>query len=121
MRMATAGRPGASTSKVFRNGNFHTRQKFVNTDHRLRQTGTFQVVAENWRRPLSIQTPNLDRDMLHHIEQDPASSTRMIAAVEHVSHMIVGKLQHRQLLYPYHLRRVQGLGPADLSAREGFC
>jgi hypothetical protein len=61
------------------------RQTFVNIDCRLRETGTFQLVTANWGRPVSVQTPNLEENILHHIEQDPASSTRRIAAVEHVS------------------------------------
>jgi hypothetical protein len=93
------------------------RQNFVNTDCCLRETRTFQPVTANWGRPLSVQTPNLEENILHHIEQDPASSTRGIAAVEHVSHMTVWRVLHRQLLYQYHLQRVQGLGPADFPAR----
>jgi hypothetical protein len=64
-------------------------QTFVNIDRRLRETRTFKPVTANWGRPLSVQTPNLEENILHHIEQDPASSTRRIAAVEHVSHMTV--------------------------------
>jgi hypothetical protein len=45
------------------------RQTFVNIDCRLRETGTFQPVTENWGRPLSVQTPNLEENILHHIEQ----------------------------------------------------
>jgi hypothetical protein len=97
------------------------RQTFVNIDRRLRETRTFQPVTANWGRPLSVQTPNLEENILHHIEQDPARCTRRIAAVEHVSHMTVWGVLHRQLLYPYHLQRVQGLGPADFQAREAFC
>jgi hypothetical protein len=97
------------------------RQTFVNTDRRLRETGTFQPVTANWGRPLSVQTPDLEENILHHTEQDAASSTRRIASVEHVSHMTVWRVLHRQLLYPYHLQRVQGLGPADFPAREAFC
>jgi transposase len=88
------------------------RQTFVNINRRLRETGTFQPVTANWGRPLSVQTPNLEENILHLIEQDPAGSTRRIAAVERVSHMTVWRVVHRQLLYPYHLQRVQGLGSA---------
>jgi hypothetical protein len=93
------------------------RQTFVNIDRRLRETGTFQLVTANWGRPLSVQTHNLEKNILHHIEQDPASSTRRIAAVERMSHLTVWRVLHRQLLYPYHLQRIKGLGPADFPAR----
>jgi hypothetical protein len=96
-------------------------QTFVNIDCCLRETGTFQPVTANWGRPLSVQTPNLEENILHHIEKDPASSTRRIAAVEHVSHMTIWRVLHRQLLYLYNFQRVQGLGPADFPAREAFC
>jgi hypothetical protein len=62
------------------------RQTFVNIDCHLRETGIFQHVTANWGRPLSVQTPHLEESILHHIEQDPASSTRRIAAVERVTH-----------------------------------
>jgi hypothetical protein len=63
----------------------------------------------------------LEENILHRIEQDPASITMRIAAVEHVSHMTVWRVLQRQLLCPYHLQIVQGLGPADFPAREAFC
>jgi hypothetical protein len=93
------------------------RQTYVNIDRRLRETRTFQTVTANWGRPLSVQTPNFEENILHHIEQDPAGSSMRLAAVERVSHMTVWIVLHRQLLYPYRLQRAQGLGPADFSAR----
>jgi hypothetical protein len=68
MHKATAGRPGASTSRVFRNGIFHT-GKHLSTLIVAYETGTFQPVTANWGRPLSVQTPNLEVNILHHIEK----------------------------------------------------
>jgi hypothetical protein len=93
------------------------RYTFVNIDRRPRETGKFQPVTANWGRPLSVQTPNLEKNILHHTKQDLANSTRRTAAVERVPHMTVWRVLHRQLLYPYHLQRIQGLGPADFPAR----
>jgi hypothetical protein len=101
--------------------NLPHRQAFVNINRRLRETRTFNPVTANWGRPLSVQAPNLEENILHHIEHDPASSTRRIAAVVHVSHLTVWTVLHRQLLYLYHLQRVQGLGLDDFPAREAFC
>jgi hypothetical protein len=67
--------------------------------HRQTRNGTFQLVTTNWGRPLSIQTPNLEDDILHHTEQNPARSARSGTAVEHVSHMTIWRVL-RQLLYP---------------------
>jgi hypothetical protein len=72
------------------------RQTFVNIDCRQWESGTIQLVTANLGRPLSVQTPNLE-DTLH-TQQDPSSSTRRIASVEHVSHMTVWRVFCRQLL-----------------------
>jgi hypothetical protein len=117
VRMAIAGRPGTSTSRVFPNDIFHI-GKHLSTLIVICERQTFQPVTANWGRPLSVQTPNLEENILHHIGQVSVSSTRRIAAV---SHMTVWRVLHRQLLYPYHLQRVQGLGPADFPAIETFC
>jgi hypothetical protein len=38
-----------------------------------------------------------------------------------VSHWVVSRILHEQLLYPYHVQRVQGLSPADYPVRRRFC
>jgi hypothetical protein len=85
MHVATAGRLCVSTNKVFCNCNFHTGKR-LSTLIVAKERRTFQLVTANWGRPLSVQTPNLEEDILHHIEQNPVSSTRRIATVEHVTH-----------------------------------
>jgi hypothetical protein len=107
--------------EVFPNGIFHISKHLSTLIVAYERQEHFSLLLQTGGRPLSIQTPNLEENILHHTEQDPASSTRRIEAVEHVSHMTVWRVLHRQLLYPYHLQRVQGLGPADFPAREAFC
>jgi hypothetical protein len=38
-----------------------------------------------------------------------------------VSQWVVSRILHEQLLYPYHVQRVQGLSPADYPVRRHFC
>jgi hypothetical protein len=93
--------------------------------HRGKHLSTLIVAYERQEHfSLLLQTRGdhyPSKHLTEHIEQDPAFSTMKIAAVENVSHMTVWRVLHRQLLYPYHLQRVQGLGPADFPAIEDFC
>jgi hypothetical protein len=57
-----------------------------------------------------VGPPDVEERVLQRVTQSPGTSTRRIAAQEHVlSHSSVWRILHLQLLYPYHLQRVQGL------------
>jgi hypothetical protein len=87
---------------------------------RLREHGSF---AHGGRagRPKSL-TPDVEEMVLQRVAQSPGTSTRMIAAQERVlSRSSVWRILHRQLLYPYHLQRVQGRSAMDFPPRVNFC
>lgn len=55
------------------------------------------------------------------IDEQPTTSTRKIAFQLNVDHMTVLRILKEQLLYPYHLQRVQALLPRDFPKRLEFC
>src|SRR5678816_2810305 len=62
-----------------------------------------------------------NRFSLQELEDSPTTSTRKIAATLHVSHSTVFRVLKNQLMYPYHIQRVQALVPTDFPARVALC
>jgi len=71
--------------------------------------------------PRARRTPDFEEAVLHHVDGDPSTSTRTIARAMGVSHSIIWNVLHEQQLHPYHLQRVQAMGPADFEPRVDFC
>lgn len=108
-------------AEKFPNRNLPNRKTFQRIHERLVETGSFEKRSSHCGRPISIRTPDLEERVLHHIEENNGSSTRGIAGTENVSHVTVWKILREQLLYPYHLQRVQGLSETDIPPRKAFC
>lgn len=96
-------------------------QTFVAVYRRVAETGTVAPQTGDRGRPRVVRTPNLEEDILHCVEDDPGISTRQLAVAAGTSHSTAWRVLHEQLLYPYHMQRVQGLSPADFPPRENFC
>ena len=94
------------------------RKTYEAIDRRLREHGTLKPNTgeglegrghHNWMRQFFIQ-----------------STTTLVSVQDkwlqqiNVDHMIVLRVLHENLLYPYHLERVQGLSVADFPARRHF-
>lgn len=94
---------------------------FARIHQRLRETGSFEPRNQDRGRNLTVRTPDVEERILAHVEEDPGISVRRIAARENVSRHSVWMTLHTQLLYPYHIQRVQALAPADYPARVIFC
>lgn len=104
----------------FPNNRTPNHQTFRNIFLRLRESGSFRrgpVVG----RPLTTRTVELEEAILNEVEQRPSTSTRQIAANFGVSHTLVWSVLRDQLLYPYHIQRVQALLPRDFPPRLRFC
>lgn len=93
---------------------------FTNTFHRLFTTGSVAKDVAVPGRPQIIRTPALEEAVLDEIEQHPETSTRKISQTLNVSHMTVSRILRDQLLYPYHIQRVQALMPRDFQPRVEF-
>ena len=59
--------------------------------------------------------------MLQQLEDEPSLSTRQVAHNMGVNHVSVRQVLHEQLLHPYHLQKVQVLGPNDFAPSVDFC
>lgn len=60
-------------------------------------------------------------DVLDRIENNPRLSTRSIGHSTRFNHVDVWKVLKEQLLFPYHLQKVQTLHPGDAALRMIFC
>jgi hypothetical protein len=95
---------------------------FSRIHQRLQETGSFGRQTADVGRPRTVRTAELEDRVLQHVANDPSASTRRIAAREGVSgHATVWRILHQNLLYPYHLQRVQGLAEADFPPRRALC
>lgn len=93
---------------------------FTRVHQRLRENGCF-AYGRAVGRPARI-TPEVEDMVLEAVQLSPGTSTRRIATqVPVLSHSSVWRILHRNLLYPYHLQRVQCLNDADFLPRVMFC
>lgn len=97
---------------------YHT--LFARLHQRLRETGTFTKRKYDCGRQREVRTPALEEAVLNLIDEQPDISTRKISLQLHVNHMTVFAILKEQLLYPYHMQRVQALLPRDFPNRLAF-
>lgn len=88
---------------------------------RLGETGTLFPSTRDRGVQRQVRIPDLEENIIQRVEENPGVSTRQLGAILNVGHMTVWRVLHEQLLYPYHLQRVQALGPADFPVRLQFC
>ncbi|KAJ4442110.1 hypothetical protein ANN_11976 [Periplaneta americana] len=96
------------------------RKTFVRLHYRLCEYGKFNSPGLGRGRPRST-TPEVQEEILEAVNMTPSISTRRVALPVNVPHMTVWRLLKEYQLYPYHLKCVQALSPADYSARVRFC
>jgi hypothetical protein len=61
----------------------------------------------------AIRTPDMEKCVLNHVVRDAGVNTRQEGEELNVLHMTIWRVLHEQVLYSYHLQRVQSLMPAD--------
>lgn len=96
-------------------------QMFIRLHQRLSENGSFKKLTGNNERPRTVATVEAEEAVLNQIEEDPTTSTRKIAEAVNISQSTVSRILKRELLYPYHLQRVQALLPGDFPKRLTFC
>ena len=69
--------------------NYHT---FAAIDRRLREYGQFLPVTTDRGAHRTIRTPDVEEQIMQHVEGNLSTSTRRIAAEESVSHMSVWRV-----------------------------
>lgn len=104
----------------FPNRRIPNRKTFSRIHARLRETGSLKPCTSSGR-PQYVRTVQREERILQIVEANPESSTRRIGRMERVSHMTVQRILHDNLLYPYHLQRVQALSVEDYAPRLRFC
>lgn len=90
----------------FPNRRLPDRNTFVSTYRRLRETGNLNArEPRNSARQLPVE---IDEQILAAFEEDPTTSTRVVAAALGVSQWKVWTVIHRDNQHPYHYTPVQG-------------
>ena len=93
---------------------------FVAIHRRLRESGRFRPTRFDAGRPRVTRTPLSEEEVLEAVANNPRTSTRAIGNELGISHASVWRTLHEQLLYPYHIQKVQVLTPADFQKRREF-
>ena len=96
------------------------RKMFESIHRRLQETGTLKRNG-GAGRPRTTRTVALEENVLNVVEEEPGTSTRKIAEVLNISNGTVWKILRENMLYPYHIQRVQALLPTDFPPRIEFC
>ena len=80
----------------------------------MRDTGTlpgFRIAAE---RDVNEDVDE-EEGMVQMVQSSPRASTRRIARRFRIPHTRVWRTLHAERIYPYHVQRVQDLGPGDFA------
>lgn len=88
---------------------------------RLHETGSLSIDNSSKGAHSTMRTPELEEAVLNTVEEHPETSTRKIAVMLNVSHFLIWKIIVDNLLYPFHIQRVQALLPRDFPSRLNFC
>ncbi|KAJ8978460.1 hypothetical protein NQ317_002914 [Molorchus minor] len=95
---------------------------FQRIHQRLWENGSFKKNTADNGRPMEVAIRQ-EEAVLNEIclQENPITSTRKIAHNLNLPHSTVWRIFKRQLLYPYHIQRVQALLPRDFPPRLAFC
>nr|CAH7755169.1 unnamed protein product [Callosobruchus chinensis] len=88
----------------FSNKNVPDARTFSNLHRRLCENGSFDQDNHLKGVQRTARTPEIE--VLNAIEEDPGLSTRKIANNLNITHILVWRIFHNFLLYPYHIQRV---------------
>uniref|UniRef100_A0A1B6L5Q6 DUF4817 domain-containing protein n=1 Tax=Graphocephala atropunctata TaxID=36148 RepID=A0A1B6L5Q6_9HEMI len=105
----------------FPNRRLPSEMMFVTVDDRLRQHGSFGIPSGGRGNQRTARTIDVEDEVLRAVEEDPTTSTRRLASAVRISHSSVWRILNNQLLYPYHVQRVQALSEHDYPNRQRFC
>lgn len=94
---------------------------FARLHQRLSETGNFKKQTSDNGRPRTAATPQVEENVLNEIEENRTTSTRKIGLNVNVSSSTVFRILKNNLLYPYHIQRVQALLPTDFPLRVNLC
>ena len=85
----------------------------------MRDTGRLPGVRVSAER--GVNEGINEEGIVRMVYRSPRASTRRIARRLRVPHMRVWRTLHAEGMYPYHVQRVQHLGPGNFAQRLEFC
>ena len=97
-----------------------TRRVFTRVYQTLRDAGSLPGVRIAAKRDVN-EGVDEEEGIVQMAQSSPRASTRRIARCLRVPHTRVWRILHAQGMYPYHVQRVQHLGPGDFAQRLEFC
>jgi hypothetical protein len=104
----------------FPNRGILVRRVFPGVYQTLRDTDTLPSVHIVTEREVN-QGVDEEESIVRMAECSPHASTRRIARRLHVPQTKIWRILHAEGVYPYHVQRMQHLGPGDLAQRLEFC
>lgn len=90
---------------------------FTRIHNRLRETGSFEVIKRDTRRPQNVFSIEFEEQVLEMFEDDPRLSVRSVARQTNTSSSSVWRILKEENLCPFHLQKVQSLLPEDFVPR----
>jgi len=109
----------AECQQRFPNRRIPTQRVFTRVYQTLRDTGTLPAVRIAAERDVNEGVD--EEGIVQIVQSSPRASTRRISRRLRVPHTSVWRTLHAESLYPYHVQRVQRLGPGDSAERLEFC
>ncbi|KAL3272617.1 hypothetical protein HHI36_014084 [Cryptolaemus montrouzieri] len=94
---------------------------FSNIHRRLSETDSFTTNNHLKGATQTMRTPDIEEAVLHCIDLNHHVSTRKIGNQLNISQVLVWRILHNFLLYPFYIQRVQTLLPRDFPSRLNFC
>jgi len=109
----------AEYQQRFPNRRIPTRRVFTRVYQTLRDTGTLHGVRIAAERDVNEGVDERE-GIVQMVQSSPRASTRRNARRLRVLHTRVWRTLHAEGMYPYHVQRVQHLGPGDFAQRLKF-
>ena len=106
-------------AKAFSNRRNPKSRTLTRIHQSLRENGSFRH-QERTGRPKTL-APDIEERVLGGVEVNPGTSARRVVMQEGISANSLWRILHQQLLYPYHIQRVQGVKNTDFLPRLTFC
>ena len=92
---------------------------FTRVHQHLREKGFFPSVNRHAERLVQRSVED-DEHIIDMVQRSPRTSTRRISARHRIPRMSLVNAAHRRM-YPYHIKRVQHLEPADMCSQMDLC
>ena len=110
----------AEYQQRFPNRRIPTQRVFTRVYQTLRDTGTLPGLRIAAERDVN-EGVNEEEGIVQMVQSSPRASTQRTARHLRVPHTNVWRTLHAECMYPYHVQRVQHLGPGDFAERLEFC